>query len=72
MAGRPDEKWGEIPVAFVVLKPDQQATEEDIIKVCRDNLASFKQVKEVRFIEALPKNSTGKILKTTLRSQLAQ
>ncbi|MCB2190771.1 MAG: long-chain-fatty-acid--CoA ligase [Deltaproteobacteria bacterium] len=72
VAGRPDQKWGEVPVAFVVLKPDQSATEEDIIQVCRQNLAGFKQVKEVRFVEALPKNATGKVLKTELRGQLAQ
>ncbi len=71
VAGRPDQKWGEVPVAFVVLKPGQTASEEDILQACRDNLAGFKRVKEVRFTEALPKNSTGKILKTALRTQLA-
>ncbi|MCB2184963.1 MAG: long-chain fatty acid--CoA ligase [Deltaproteobacteria bacterium] len=71
VAGRPDDKWGEVPVAFVVLKAGQTAGEEEILQLCRDNLAGFKRVKEVRFVEALPKNSTGKILKTTLRGQLA-
>ncbi|MBI9077459.1 MAG: long-chain-fatty-acid--CoA ligase [Desulfatibacillum sp.] len=70
VAGKPDQKWGEVPVAFVALRPGQTATEEDIFQVCRDNLAGFKRVKEVHFVEALPKNSTGKILKTVLRGEL--
>ncbi|MFH1034796.1 MAG: long-chain-fatty-acid--CoA ligase [Pseudomonadota bacterium] len=72
VAGKSDERWGEVPVAFVVLRPGQSATEEEILQVCRDNLAGFKRVKEVRFVETLPKNSTGKILKTTLRGQMGQ
>ncbi|WP_028314375.1 class I adenylate-forming enzyme family protein [Desulfatibacillum aliphaticivorans] len=72
VTGRPDEKWGEIPVAHVAVRPGETITEEDILQVCRDNLAGFKRVKEVHFVEALPKNSTGKILKTVLREELAK
>lgn len=70
VAGKPDAKWGEIPVAFVVKKPDAAITPEGIIAHCKQNLASYKCVKEVRFIETIPKNSLGKVLKNQLRSQL--
>lgn len=71
VVGKPDARWGEIPVAFVVKKPDAAVTEEEIIAHCKKNLASFKCVKEVRFIEAIPKNSLGKVLKKELRLQFA-
>ena len=63
-----DEKWGEVPCAFVELKPDAQATEEDIIVFCRTLLARFKVPKRVVF-GPLPKTSTGKIQKFVLRAQ---
>lgn len=65
--GVPDETWGESVKAFVVLKPGMQATEEEIIALCKDNLASYKKPKSVEFVDALPKNLAGKILKTELR-----
>ena len=63
-----DEKWGEVPCAFVELKPDAQATEDDIIVFCRTLLARFKVPKRVVF-GPLPKTSTGKIQKFVLRAQ---
>jgi long-chain acyl-CoA synthetase len=66
--GVPDETWGESVKAFVALKPGMQATEEEIIELCKDNLASYKKPKSVEFIDALPKNMAGKILKTELRA----
>jgi fatty-acyl-CoA synthase len=63
-----DEKWGEVPCAFVELKPNFQATEEDIIVFCRTLLARFKVPKRVVF-GPLPKTSTGKIQKFVLRAQ---
>jgi len=71
VVGKPDAKWGEIPVAFVVKKADSAVTEEEIIAHCRKNLAAYKCVKEVRFIAAIPKNSLGKVLKKELRLQFA-
>jgi acyl-CoA synthetase (AMP-forming)/AMP-acid ligase II len=65
--GVPDETWGESVKAFVVLKPGAQATEEEIISFCKENLASYKKPKSVEFIDALPKNLAGKVLKTELR-----
>jgi len=64
----PDEKWGERPKAFVVLKPGQTATEEEVIKFCREHLAHFKCPAAVEFTE-LPKTSTGKIQKYVLREK---
>ena len=62
----PDTKWGEVPKAFVTLKPGSNLTAEEIIAFCRDNLAHFKAPKAVEFRE-LPKTSTGKIQKYVLR-----
>ncbi|MGP8154561.1 MAG: long-chain-fatty-acid--CoA ligase [Smithella sp.] len=69
VVGKADAKWGEIPVAFVVKNADADVTEEEIIVHCRKNLASYKCVKKVQFIQAIPKNSLGKVLKKELRLQ---
>ena len=67
VVARPDEKWGETPCAFVELKDaNDNVSEEDIIKFCKESLAGFKCPKKVIFRE-LPKTSTGKILKYELR-----
>lgn len=63
----PDEKWGEVPKAIVVLKPNQTATEQELIDFCKANLAGFKVPKSIEFRDALPKGGTGKILKGQLR-----
>jgi fatty-acyl-CoA synthase len=62
----PDEKWGEVPKAFVALRPGARVTEDEIIAFCREHLAHFKCPKHVEFTE-LPKTSTGKIQKFRLR-----
>jgi acyl-CoA synthetase (AMP-forming)/AMP-acid ligase II len=67
--GVPDDYWGESVRACVVLKAGRQATEEEIIQFCKDNLASYKKPKGVDFLEALPKSPQGKILKRELRSK---
>jgi fatty-acyl-CoA synthase len=64
----PDEKWGEVPKAFVALKPGARASEDEIIEFCREHLAHFKCPKQVEFTE-LPKTSTGKIQKFRLRER---
>ncbi|RKQ35710.1 long-chain-fatty-acid--CoA ligase [Oceanobacillus halophilus] len=63
----PNEKWGEVPKAIIVLKPDAKVSEQDIIDYCRDNMAHFKAPKEVEFVESLPKTATGKLQKFRLR-----
>ena len=64
----PHEKWGEVPKAFVTLKPKQEASQDEIIEHCRGKLAGFKVPKAVEFGE-LPKTSTGKIQKFLLRNR---
>ena len=66
----PDEKWGEVPCAFVELVAGCDITEADLIEHARGELAGYKRPKRVIF-EALPKTSTGKILKTALRERIA-
>eukprot|EP00752_Nemacystus_decipiens_P001158 g1158.t1 len=68
VVAKPDEKWGETPCAFVTLKEGAEATADEIIAFCRDNLAHYKCPKTVVF-GALPKTSTGKVQKYVLREQ---
>jgi fatty-acyl-CoA synthase len=68
VVAKPDDRWGEVPCAFVTLKPGQSATEEEIIAFCRENMARFKVPKKVVF-GPLPKTSTGKVQKFVLREQ---
>ncbi|BBB26035.1 acyl-CoA synthetase [Amphritea japonica] len=63
-----DDKWGEVPCAFVSLKDGVEVTEQEIIDFCRENMANFKAPKKVVF-GALPKTSTGKIQKFVLRDK---
>jgi acyl-CoA synthetase (AMP-forming)/AMP-acid ligase II len=70
VVGRPDERWGEVPVAFVALRPDAAgATAEELIEHCRGQLARYKVPKDVVFVEALPRNPSGKVLKRELRDR---
>ena len=66
VVAKPDEKWGEVPCAFIELLDGASATEEELIKFSREKLAGFKTPKEIIFRE-LPKTSTGKIQKFELR-----
>jgi fatty-acyl-CoA synthase len=66
VVAKPDEKWGEVPCAFLELKEGASATEDEIIAFARQRLAGFKTPKHVVFTE-LPKTSTGKIQKFELR-----
>jgi acyl-CoA synthetase (AMP-forming)/AMP-acid ligase II len=67
--GVPDPKWGEAIKAIVSLSPGQSATEEELISFCKDNIASYKKPKSVDFVDELPKNNYGKILKRELRAK---
>ncbi|MPZ98596.1 MAG: AMP-binding protein [Dehalococcoidia bacterium] len=66
--GVPDERWGEVPKAFITLKPGASATAEDIVEFTRSRLSHFKCPKHVEFTE-LPKTSTGKVQKYVLRDR---
>ena len=65
----PDERWGEVPYAVVVLKPGANASEAELVEFCRERLAHFKCPKRVDFIDALPRTATGKIQKNLLRER---
>ena len=71
VVAKPDEKWGEVPCAFVEVKEDATVTEDDLIAFTRERLAGFKTPKKVIFRE-LPKTSTGKIQKFELRQALKE
>jgi len=66
--GVPDDKWGEVGKAFVVLKPDAQIADNDILQHLRANLANFKVPKSVEFLDEFHKGGSGKILKQELRA----
>jgi fatty-acyl-CoA synthase len=68
VVAKPDEKWGETPCAFVALRPGMSATADEIIAFCRENMARFKAPRTVVF-GPLPKTSTGKMQKFTLRAR---
>jgi fatty-acyl-CoA synthase len=68
----PDEKWGEVPKALVVLKPGTQAGEIELIEFCRSHLAHYKCPHSVEFCASLPKTAAGKILKKELRRKYWQ
>jgi fatty-acyl-CoA synthase len=65
----PDEKWGEVPKAMVVLKPNAAATEFELLEFCRSRLAHYKCPRSFDFVVSLPKTGTGKILKKDLRKR---
>jgi fatty-acyl-CoA synthase len=67
--GIPDPMWGESVKAFVVLKNGEMMQEEEVIEYCKSHLASYKKPKTVEFMESLPRNPSGKVLKTLLREQ---
>ena len=69
--GVPNEQWGEVGMAIVAVKPGQTLTPAEIHAHCAANLARFKCPRLVEFVEALPRNATGKIHKPTLRQQFS-
>ena len=67
--GVPDDKWGESVLATIVVQPGQVMTADEVVEHCKKNLASYKKPKRVEFVDALPRNPSGKVLKTELRKQ---
>jgi acyl-CoA synthetase (AMP-forming)/AMP-acid ligase II len=66
--GVPHERWGESPKAMIVLRPGMSATPEELIEFARTKLARYKCPSSIDFVEALPRNASGKILKKDLRA----
>lgn len=67
VVGVPDARWGEIVKAYIVLRPSVAMDKEEVVQFCQQHLASYKKPRRVEFVESLPKNSLGKILKKDLR-----
>lgn len=67
--GIPDVEWGQVPLAIVVIKKGKSATPDELINHCHNRLASFKRPQKVVFVNELPKNTLGKILKNSLREK---
>lgn len=70
VVGAPDPEWGEIVVAFIVPSGGASVPQEELDAHCLANIARFKRPKRYLFIDELPKNSTGKVLKRELRKQI--
>jgi acyl-CoA synthetase (AMP-forming)/AMP-acid ligase II len=72
VAGTPHAYWGEQVTAFVVLRPGMNASAEDLLAACREKLSRYKVPKEVRFMNALPRNTVGKVLRRSLRETVRE
>jgi long-chain acyl-CoA synthetase len=72
VVGREHPEWGEVPVAFVVCHVRASEIVDALDALCLDHIARFKRPREYRFVDALPKNNYGKVLKTELRARLAK
>ncbi|MFS3130343.1 long-chain-fatty-acid--CoA ligase [Nocardioides sp. Bht2] len=71
VVGLPDERWGEVPLAVVVTTPGAGLSEDELIAWSRSRLANFKSPKHVRFVDALPRNASGKVLKRAIKAESA-
>jgi len=69
VVGVPDPEWGETLRAYVVVREGQQLTEHDVVEFCRASLADYKRPRQVVFLDELPRNPTGKVLKRELRAR---
>ena len=72
VVGVPDERWGEVCLAYVALRTNSEATEEALLEWCRARLARFKVPKEIRFVDELPRSAMNKVLKDVLRAGSAE
>jgi HIP---CoA ligase len=70
VVGMPDDRMGEVGVAFVVARAGRQADPDAVIAFCREHLANYKVPRQVRVVDALPRNAGGKVLKTALRAEV--
>ena len=68
--GIPDPKRGESPMAFIIPRPGKKVTEEELIQFCKENLATYKAIKGVKFVAEFPRNPNRKVLKRELREML--
>jgi acyl-CoA synthetase (AMP-forming)/AMP-acid ligase II len=66
--GIPDEKYGEALLAIAALKQGASLTQDELLAFCREKIAGYKIPRQLKIVDALPRNASGKILKTTLRN----
>lgn len=71
VVGAPDEEWGERLHAFVVIRSGVEVTNEQIVDLCREKLAAYKVPKQLAFVDALPRNAAGKLIKRELKTRAA-
>jgi long-chain acyl-CoA synthetase len=69
VVGKPDPSAGEIPKAYVVLKPGSQVSKEELVSFCAERIAPYKRIREVEFIDEIPKTPVGKVLRRILRDR---
>ncbi len=69
--GLPDERMGEVGCALIVLRPGHTTSEAEVLAFCKEHLANFKVPRSVRFVDALPRNLAGKVLKNVLREEMS-
>jgi fatty-acyl-CoA synthase len=69
IVGIPDEKWGEVGMAFVVLQEGERMTEEEVLRFCEERMAKFKIPKSVKFVKELPQTASQKIMRYKLREE---
>ena len=67
VVGIPSERWGETPLAVIVLQQGEEATAEEITDFCRENMAPLQGARQVEFVTELPRTATGKLKKFELR-----
>ena len=72
VVGRADDQLGEVPVAFVVPAPGRSITSEDVIALFEDRLATYKHPRDVVFLDALPRNASGKVQRAALRDMVSR
>jgi 4-coumarate--CoA ligase len=69
--GVPDEEAGEVPAAYVVLRPGSSLGADEVMAFVAGQVSSYKQVRRLTFVESIPKSASGKILRRVLREQAA-
>lgn len=72
VVGMPDDRWGEVPIALIVLHPNESTDDQEFLDLFRENLARFKHPKKIIFTDQLPRNAMGKVQPHLVREQLLE
>jgi len=71
VVGVPDERWGEMVTAVIVRRPGHEVSRNDLMMFCRERISHFKAPRRIEFVDDLPKNETGKLLRRDVRDSLS-